>query len=628
MLSNRERIIVKELVKAQPNFVATRYLSECCDKSIRTIQSDLQKMKDILSKNGAMLYMSHKDGYRLEIIDKNLFDAFCHEFVYAFTSNMDTKNERTLYILNRLIKENGYIKVDQLADEMYLSKSTINQNMRDLKDILSKYDLSLEHKPYYGIRILGNEISIRNCFINEIISVQNLNKEDDNNLFEIVSDVVSNCFIKMKYKIDDVSIMNLLMHIYINVKRIMQKKYIKFEVKPDFFTVFSHEVEMATDIYSMLSKKLKFQMIEDEIYNLAVQIKGKRNYESTDVITEEANKTIVEMLMYINEKLNVDLSYDVELRVALTLHYLPLKIRLDNDMQLKNPLVNDIKRNFTYAYELATVSGIFLHEKFGYTLNENELSYLAVHFNLSLEKQILHSKAKRIVILCSSRTSDSLLLKHTLKKWFDELVLDIVVLNLYEIDYHDLSKYDVIFTTEDNDLRVPDNAIKINYFLNENDYIKIKQALKLNEKEVALLNFFEKDLFLNNVECDNKEMLIHLMADLALKYKDVDQNLYESVIEREKYGFTSFGNLIAVPHPNDLISNETFVVSAILKKPISWGEQMAQLVFLVCVEKENNTELKNLFGVMSRLLTDVDMIKKIIEKNDFDYMIKCLRTKL
>lgn len=624
MLSNRERFIVKELLKSQPNFVSTQYLSECCDKSVRTIQSDLQNLKEVLHKNRAILHISHRDGYCLEIVDKSLFDTFCHDFIYNFSNSIETKNDRTLYILSRLIKEDDFIKIDQLADDLYLSKSTINYSIKDLKDILKKYDLTLEHKPYYGIHILGDEASKRKCFINEIITVENLNKDDQDNLFEKVSDIVSSCFVKMKYKIDDVSIMNLLMHIYVNVKRIIKGKHIQFTSNQEFLSIFSHEIEMATEIYSSLANVLNFEVSEDEINSLAVQIKGKRNYDSEDVITEEANNTIMEILMYIDKKLNIDLSYDVELRVALALHFLPLKIRLDNDMQLRNPLAYDIKRNFTFAYELATVAGIFLHEKYGYNLNENELSYLAVHFNLSLEKQTLRSKGKRVVVLCSSRTSDSLLLKYTLKKWFNELVLDIDVLNLYELDVNELNSYDVVFTTVDNDPRVPLNAIKINYFLNENDYIKMKKVLMFNEKDV-FLNFFEEDLFLKDVKCENKESLIKKMTDLALKHKKVEPHLYESVIQREQYGFTSFGNLIAVPHPNDLISDETFVVSAILKEPISWGEQMAQLVFLVCVERENNVELKNLFGIMSRLLSDAEMIKEIINQNDFNYMMECFK---
>lgn len=628
MLSNREKIIIQELIQANPNFVSTNHLAEKCNKSTRTIQSDLNKIKNILKDNGADLELSHKEGYRLKIVHLDMYQSFCRKYVNVPMNSIESQKDRTLYILSRILECAGYIKSDDLADELFVSKSTINQNVKELKGILIKYGLKLEHKPYYGLKIIGDEINKRKCIINEIMAVQNFVTKDHDKIFDIINDITSNCFFKMQYKIDDVAIMNLLMHIYINVKRMKKKQYIKFDKNESFFSVFSHEIQMAKDIYTELSKILDFEVIEDEINSLAVNIKGKRNYDSEDVITEEMNVIISEMLSYINEKSNIDLSYDVELRVALALHFLPLNIRLANNMQLKNPMLSDIKQKFTFAYELATLSGVFIHDKFGYILNENELGYLAVHYNLSLEKQACYSKPKRILILCSSRTSDSLLLKFTLKKWFKEMILGIDVLNLYEVNADKLKKYDVVFTTITGDCRLPIDAIKINYFLDEKDYLSIQKALNMDGEEKQLLNYFEENLFITDIKADTKDKIIEIMTSLAIRYKKVGSNLYDSVIQREMYGYTSFGHLVAIPHPNDLISDETFVVTAILNHPISWGSQQVQLVFLVCVEKENKTELKNLFGVMSKLLADLNMIQDIIQKKDFKYLIKCLKEKI
>ncbi|MDU5110946.1 MAG: PTS sugar transporter subunit IIA, partial [Clostridium sp.] len=411
--------------------------------------------------------------------------------------------------------------------------------------------------------------------------------------------------------------------IYINVKRIIKNNYILFDYSERKKLMFSHDVEIANEIYNLLSEELGFDFPEDEVYHLAIYIKGNRNHESTDIITEETKEIISEMLSYIKEQCNIDLSYDIELRISLALHFIPLNIRLSNNMQLKNPMLTDIKQNYTFAYELATLSGAFLRKKLGYVLNETELSYLAIYYNLSLYKQSVSSKPKRILILCSSRKSDSLLLKLTLKKWFNEMILEMDVLNLREVDARKLKKYDVIFTTIEND-NIPLNAIKINYFLDEKDYVRIKNALQFCDEDKSLLDFFDENLFIRSLKSINIEEVIKEMCNLALKYKKVDSDLYESVILREKYGFTSFGNYIAIPHPNALISDETFVVTAILENPIKWGAQEVQLVFMICIKRECDKDLRRLFGALSQLLPNLNTIKSIIEERNFDFIIEKL----
>lgn len=151
------------------------------------------------------------------------------------------------------------------------------------------------------------------------------------------------------------------------------------------------------------------------------------------------------------------------------------------------------------------------------------------------------------------------------------MILEIDVLNLVQLDQQKLQRYDVIFTTIKDTDKLPFEAIQINYFLNEEDYIKIRKALYSNHERNVLLNYFEKRLFISELVADNKEEVIKEPTSIVERYKQIDSDLYESVMEREGYGFTSFGNYVALPHPNDLIVNETFVASAILDKPIQWG---------------------------------------------------------
>lgn len=625
MLSEREKSIISALIDKKEDPISAKELSRMCNKNVRTIQIDLKNIKKIVEKNGAVLLFSRSHGYHLSIVNQPLFDSFYQAEIKANYQGIGSQKGRIIYILNRLLDMNSYVKTDDLTDELYLSKSTLNHVMKSVKEILSEYSLSISYKPYYGITVEGLEKDKRRCIINEIIAAHNFVSGDKDKLFDRVYNITLNCFVKMQYKIDDIALKNLLMHIYINMKRMLKGLYITFDEleNDEFFSVFSHEIKMAKEIYGELAKEFAFDVIDDEVFSLAIYIKGKRNFENEDVITEGMDAAISDMLVYIKEKSNIDVSYDVELRVALALHFLPLYIRLSNDMQLCNSFSMELKQHFPLAYELAALSNAFINERYGYTLNETELGYLTIHYNLSLERENYSSKPKRILILCSSRVSNSLLLKYTLKKWFEDLILQIDVLNLYQIEDSKLNDYDVIFTTVEGDERVPKKAIKINYFLDENDYLNIQHALQ-EKSQGHLTSFFDPRLFLPHLHASTKEEVIECMSDLAVQYRHVSDNLCDSVFKREEYGYTSYGNLIAIPHPNELISHETFVVAAILDDPVPWGEHNAQLIFLICVDKENSIDLKTLFHGISKLLIDPEMINKIIQLHDYEFMLNCL----
>ncbi|MGN1344682.1 MAG: BglG family transcription antiterminator, partial [Traorella sp.] len=484
MLSKREKDILKQFVNSN-DFLSSKQIADHFDKSVRTIQMDIKNLDVILNNQGARLIHHQRKGYKIEVYNQTKFYSFYQQELLD-EEFCGSRLERTIYILNYLLEFDDYVKIDDLADQLFVSKSSLNQNIKEVKNILDKYQITLEHKPYYGIHIVASEEQKRNCIMNELMAINHIFDEDDHRMFDCISDICSSCFVKSQYKIDDVAIMNLLIHVYVNVKRMMKHQHIQFEPDEAFMSLFSHEIVLAREIYDLISKELNIQVNDDEINYLALCIKAKRNYDKQDVITEEMNRLISEMFEYIREKTSMDLSYDIELQVALALHFIPLKIRVEHHMQLKNPMVYDIKQKFTFAYELAILSNMFLNEKYGWLLNENELGYLAVHYNLSLEKQTYYVKAKRVLVVSSSRTSDSLLLKYTLKNWFKDMILEIDVLNLFQLDQQKLQRYDVIFTTIKDQSKLSFPAIQINYFLNEDDYIKIRRALYSNREKNVL----------------------------------------------------------------------------------------------------------------------------------------------
>ena len=145
--------------------------------------------------------------------------------------------ERIAYILQRILTTEGYVKLSQLAEEIYVSKSTVNLIMKDITDICGRYQLQIEKRPYYGIRIVGEEFHIRSC-----LSQYGLPRYDHtlfHEQFEQSDTYVSLPHIPLirsvilKYieggtiYLSDIEIDNLVIHIAIALKRCEDQHYMK-----------------------------------------------------------------------------------------------------------------------------------------------------------------------------------------------------------------------------------------------------------------------------------------------------------------------------------------------------------------------------------------------------------------
>ena len=75
----------------------------------------------------------------------------------------NTPEERQNYILMRLLDLNDYITIQDLADEIYVSKSTINRDLTFIEKWLNTEGLKLIKKPNKGLKVCGSEKNMRSA---------------------------------------------------------------------------------------------------------------------------------------------------------------------------------------------------------------------------------------------------------------------------------------------------------------------------------------------------------------------------------------------------------------------------------------------------------------------------------
>ncbi len=143
--SRRQLLILNELF--QKRSLTSTELSLVVDASVRTVKTDISYLKKKLESYGITIESKPNHGYQLNYKNDegitflaNQLKAMNVRRLYTFKQN---NYERIFYIIRRLLLKESYLKLDILADEMFISRSTLNGDMIEVKKLLSKYNLKI-----------------------------------------------------------------------------------------------------------------------------------------------------------------------------------------------------------------------------------------------------------------------------------------------------------------------------------------------------------------------------------------------------------------------------------------------------------------------------------------------------
>ena len=622
MLNERQKQIFLCLDENKNSFIKGIELANKVNCSLKTLQNTVKEMKIILEKYQLEIISMTSKGYNLIIHDQQEYNDF-KQLLLESDDKKDFNNQgyRITYILSTLLSDNHFVKADDLASQMYVSRSSVSSDLKIVKRVLEKYQLKIEHKPNYGMIVVGLEKDKRDCIIKEQLELQLGHSTIKKEWLATISDIVVDSLMKAKYRISDVVLQNLVLHICVSIQRMQHGIYID---NPQMARQYGHEHVIAKKILDELASIYHFIVTENEISFLAIHLLGKRSYEENDLISKEIDYFVNGMLEEIKIKTDIDFYGDVELKISLALHLVPLLVRLESQMQLQNTMIQDIQANYPLAYDVAVIAASYISEQKHYQLSSDEVGYLAVHFSLSLSKKENKINPKKVLIICNARRGDYLMIQHTFLKEFNEMISDLEIINALEIPQYNLDDYDCIFATFLNHPLIPKRALRINFFIDQKDIQRIKNSLQGQSEAGELLKYFKEEYFMGMIDAKNQKEVIQLMCEVANKYNEFEEDLFQSCIRREELGSTAYGQLIALPHPDYLISQKTIVITAILDKPIVWSKQKAQLIFLICVEKGNQKDLRVLFECISHFMMDQQSVQDVICRGDYQTFTKNL----
>ena len=137
----KDRLILLQKLMASSEPLSSSALAFMLNVSVKTLLKYINQLKDELMENGADILIKRGSGSVLIVYDQEKFNHYVQTLSERDTDTVDSPENRKKYLLARLITENEYLNLYDLADEIYISPSSLRKDLRELKPLLERYSL-------------------------------------------------------------------------------------------------------------------------------------------------------------------------------------------------------------------------------------------------------------------------------------------------------------------------------------------------------------------------------------------------------------------------------------------------------------------------------------------------------
>ena len=587
-MNTRALSIIKILLNSvEP--VSSLALSQEIGCSTKTIQNEIKEVNKEL-KNCEIVSI-RGIGYKIE---GNLDD-------------IDIKNsdlydyDRVEYIIKKIINisstDKDTIKLEDLADSMYVSLSTVKNDLKEVKKILNEYNLKISSKHKQGICIEASEEDIIKFIINYSNKVDNsLNIKDFLN-----NNIIENLFSIKKILLDTLSYENMILtdnefknivnyiSIYLSRNNTNQSDFIKEYIK------------------KYKSKKEK-PISEDE--QLLIR------------------KAIKEFCRDLNIATSINLSHDKIFEECLFNHISNLYKRADLGINQYEITAGEIKLKYPFAFELGKIAKKTIEKNLNMEISEDEVENIALHIGGALERIDKRDEKKvyKTIIVCTSGVGTSMLIKSKLENIFKGKLEIIKVIPSYLIDYINVLDIDFVISTVEVNLENV-NVIKVSPMLTDKEIKLIEKYIETENVYIDLdiQNLFSSELFFKDIKAETRSQVIDIMSKKLVEKGYIDDTMRQSYFERETIATTEIGNMVAIPHgaKGEVYENKGAI--GILKEPISWEVGKVRLVIMLALDKEKILDYEEVFSKIYKRVDSIAKVISICENKSYEKFIKLFK---
>jgi lichenan operon transcriptional antiterminator len=632
-MNEKERAILKLLI-SQDSWLTSFSISSLLGISVRSIKSYISAINTTYSG----LVVSSRKGFFVE--DKKWLAAILQKDKSGVPRQQGIE-DRKKYILKKLLLNKEQYDLDLLAEELAISPITLPKELSRLNGELSEYELSLRTKNNM-VTITGQEANKKRMISKLIyedacgsfLSIKLMQNYLPHYDFVEVRTIVLSCLREHHYFMDDFSMMNLILYIAVTMERRNLYKTDMDMENGSKTIVNAHIWAVMMDIAKGLRERFGMEFTQQEKHDLSLLVMASVVKDSAgkigiEALEEAVGENVTRLVKIIQQRacewFNITLMTP-EFTVRFALHVKNLLIRLENNIRLHNPQAAMIKNAHPLIYDASVYTACVITRETGHVLSGDEISYIALHLGVLIEKNNNIKNKVSAVLLCPQYFYSSEKFAERLAQVFEENLLVTGIVSL-EDELEAYSDYDLIISTIPLAGFSGKPFVQVSEGLGNRDisvvYGRIADILKTRIKarvEAKLKQIFREELFYVNCGFKDQNDILTVMADDMAEQGYVDTNFKEKLFQREKVSSSAYSK-IAISHPLEMCAFTSVVGVSLHPHGIPWNGARVNIVFLLAINTRDHPLFNDIFDFITEIISDENNLRVILEARTFERFV-------
>ncbi len=633
---------ILELLLQSPTYLSIPEIMKDKKISRRSVYYDINKINDWLKsiqvdtiefeRNKGVLI---SDSQRTRIQSHLREQGTQQQFVYS-------PMERVKIIICTTILDEKPLSIDDFINITQVSRNTVINDLKLVNKQFNDHQLEFYYEPKKGYLVKGEELKKRTVFFlyfNEIadfyiknyIPIKQINKVDD--------------YLVKLYKIEKELKMDYVGGICLSIALYFASIH-KLTPCIEFSECEQSEI-IPTKEYILIDEHFPNLARNEKIY-MALHLLGAR---LQSIPFEELNKEddIYEITRSFIQEFSrissIEFTLIDELETALFQHLKTSIYRYRYGIQLGNPMLKDIKREYRELFAITSKACEYLEQRLNLIIPESEIAYITLHFGGFIKNQKQNQKRLSVLIICPNGVSAANMLRHEVESLLPNTSqIDMVSVSDYDLNHtYDIVISTIMFNDENHEILTVHpiltdndrllilrkcNQIQHNTHANAVDvleiikpYVEEEQFIEVNKKVkryfadlqigasigaktygVGLVRALQEDKVLVCYDKVDWKQAIHIASQPLLNDQSIEHRYIEHMIaSNESLGpYMFITNSVVLAHSKvEHGVNHLGVSFALFKQPIYFPENKVARIILVLAAEDQSKHIHILKDIMT-----------------------------
>lgn len=427
-MRRRSTEIIQKIIRDSDRTLTVRELASHYGISQKTLKNDIKEINQFLRTIPVGEIRTTEEGKLIlgSDFDEDVVENYLYE-MDAYMYKLSPK-ERQIYILMELASSQTYITMQHIAEELYVSRITIVNDMEVIKESMKSFQGKLILDSGKGMLLKFQEKE-RISILVELYRSIAINVENEG-FFQRM--ILNRMEIKHSF-----SILFEYMQEYMKVSNLVFIEDVFYDIVLYLFVVFNfcrregRAVTGRTPLSGIdhmilyAGHMLEVTVTEDMMKGFREYIADHKLYSFVKTVDEiELYKVIMNFVGKIDQEMNLDLVSDTKLMDSLLMHIRSIKDWGNYEVEL--PKEYDSSINYERLEELVSQYAYILEGFLSYHLSGNMKKSIVIHICVAIIRNRRYLPKISVVIVCPGSMATGKYLEAQIKNYFDFNIIGVL----------------------------------------------------------------------------------------------------------------------------------------------------------------------------------------------------------